>query len=163
MDPVLTPYASGTVQHTQALILNSLKNQVSGGFFLVYSPENSDKYLNVSKDFISMGDEESENMGEYYTLDSKIWELLEIKRKTDYRGRIHIGEKCYGRDIRVFVSDIDQDPEKCKSYLLLSKNAFSEVRKTKIKDQIGEPLKVQNNGDIWTTQKDKYVKIFVRT
>jgi hypothetical protein len=101
-----------------------------------------------------------ENDGEY--LNTKTWELLEISRKTDSRGRIHAGENYYEKDIRVFVSDVEQEPEKCKFYLLLPKSIFTEVRKTRIKGQIGDPLKVQKNGDIWTTHKDKYVKIFVR-
>lgn len=101
-----------------------------------------------------------ENGGEY--LDTKLWELLDINRKTDSRGRVHAGEKYYNVNIRVFVSDIDIEPEKCKSYLLLPKSIFSEVRKSRVKEQAGDPLKVQKNGDIWTTQKNKYVKIFVR-
>jgi hypothetical protein len=103
-----------------------------------------------------------ENDGEY--LNTKTWELLEISRKTDSRGRIHAGENYYAKNIRVFVSDVDQEPEKCKFYLLLPKSIFTEVRKTRIKDQAGEPLKVQSNGSIWlgSEKKDKFVKVFVR-
>lgn len=116
------------------------------------------KYINMSN--ICNGMNAEENGGEY--LDTKLWELLDIKRKTDSRGRVHAGEKYYNVNIRVFVSDIGIEPEKCKSYLLLPKSIFSEVRKSRVKEQAGDPLKVQKNGDIWTTKKNKYVKIFVR-
>ena len=101
-----------------------------------------------------------ENGGEY--LDTRTWSLLVINRKTDARGRVHAGETYLDKDIRVFVSDVDHEPETCKSYLLLPKSIFREVRKSRAKNHIGELLKVQKNGDIWTTQKHKYVKIFVR-
>jgi hypothetical protein len=39
---------------------------------------------------------------------------------------------------------------------------YKEVRKTKFKDEVGEPLKVQKNGNIYTTYKNKYVKIFAK-
>ena len=56
------------------------------------------------------------------------------------------------------------EPEKCKSYVLLPQSVFSEVRKTRIKEQVGEPIKVQSSGDVWlgAGNKDKFVKIFVR-
>jgi hypothetical protein len=95
---------------------------------------------------------------------TKIWNLLEINRKTDMRGRIHVNEINCGKEIKVFVSDVDQEPEKCKSYVLLPQSVFSEVRKTRIKDQVGEPIKVQSSGDVWlgAGNKDKFVKVFVR-
>lgn len=124
--------------------------------------KNSDKYINLTNICKDMQEEENER-GEYHTLDSKVWELLEINKKTDSRGRINTGsESNYNVDVRVFVADVDQEPEKCKSFLLLPKSIFTEVRKTRGKDNIGEPLKIQKNGDVWTTQKEKYVKIFVR-
>jgi len=130
--------------------------------FFPAARKNSDKFINISNLCKVMQEDENER-GEYHTLDSKIWELLEINKKTDSRGRINTGsESYYNVDVRVFVSDIDQEPEKCKSFLLLPKTIFTEVRKSRVKTQAGEPLKVQKNGDIWTTQKEKYVKIFVR-
>ncbi|MCK9576811.1 MAG: hypothetical protein M0R51_12890 [Clostridia bacterium] len=106
-----------------------------------------------------MQTEENER-GEY--LDTRIWKLLEINRKTDSRGRIHVNEINYGKEIKVFISDLDQELETCKKYALLPHSMYTEIRKTRVKDQIGEPLKVQKNGDVWTTQKEKFVKIFVK-
>jgi hypothetical protein len=100
--------------------------------------------------------------GEY--LDSKQWELLNIKRKTDSRGRIHVNETNFGKEIRVFVSDVEQEPETCNSYILLPHSVFTEVRKSRIKNQAGDPVKVQSSGDVWlgSGNKDKYVKVFIR-
>lgn len=120
------------------------------------------KYIKIAKHFKDMDNEENSSTGEFFTLDTKVWQLLEIIRKTDSRGRVHTGENYYGKEIRVFVSDVDLELEKCKHYLLLPSSIFSEVRKSRKKDEIGEPLKVQLNGDIWTTKKDKFVRIFVR-
>lgn len=121
-----------------------------------------EKLIKIAKPFKYMTNEENDSTGEFFTLDTKLWQLLEKNRKTDSRGRVHAGENYYGKEIRVFVSDVDQEPETCKHYILLPSSIYSEVRKTRVKDQIGEPLKVQTNGDIWTTKKDKFVKIFVR-
>jgi hypothetical protein len=102
----------------------------------------------------------NDSTGEYLNVDT--WKLLAITRKTDLRGRIHTNEIYSGKDVRVFVSDIETDLEVCKSYVLLPRSIYTEVRKTRIKGQKGDLLKVQTNGDIWTTFKDKYVKIFIR-
>lgn len=97
-------------------------------------------------------------------LDSREWKCLEIPRKTDFRGRIHVGDKYIESDIRVYVSDVDAAPEICKYYILLPKSLFTEVRKSRIKTQVGEPIKVQTSGDIWlgSGNKNKHVKIFVK-
>jgi|NGEPerStandDraft_6_1074524.scaffolds.fasta_scaffold181254_1 hypothetical protein len=112
------------------------------------------KFIRVSYEFRLMN----------FCTRTKIWNLLEINRKTDMRGRIHVNEINCGKEIKVFVSDVDQEPEKCKSYVLLTQSVFSEVRKTRIKDQVGEPIKVQSSGDVWlgAGNKDKFVKVFVR-
>jgi len=161
MAPILSLYSMPcqTARHnSQALSMDPSRLHVTGYDSPASLPANSVKYINVTNKCKDMQTEE--NGGEY--VDTKIWEILEINRKTDLRGRIHAGENYHEKEIKVFVSDVDQEPEKCKSYLLLPKSIFTEVRKTRIKDQIGDPLKVQKNGDIWTTQKDKFVKIFVR-
>jgi hypothetical protein len=38
------------------------------------------------------------------------------------------------------------------------------VRKSRIKEQVGEPLKIQKRGDVWmgAVHKNKFVKVFVR-
>ncbi|HPT82225.1 MAG TPA: hypothetical protein PLI46_13790 [Methanosarcina thermophila] len=102
--------------------------------------------------------------GEYYSLNTNIWKLLEINRKSDSRGRIHVNEKNFGKDIRVFVSDVNQELETCKHYVLLPQSVYTEVRKSRIKEQAGEPLKVQSSGDVWmgAVHKNKFVKVFVR-
>lgn len=128
------------------------------------SPD-SDKYLNMSNVYNNMQTDENDGRhnnehGEY--LDMQTWELLALDRKTDARGRIHVNEINYGKDIRVFVSDVNQALETCKHYFLLPHSVYAEIRKTRGKSKIGEPLKVQKNGDVWTTQKDKYVKIFMK-
>lgn len=122
------------------------------------SPSSLVKFINKAN--LNKNMQTDENGGEY--LDTRTWLPLAIHRKTDARGRVHAGEIYIDKDIRVFVSDVDQEPEPCKSYLLLPKSIFREIRKSRAKNQIGELLKVQNNGDVWTTQKHKYVKIFVR-
>ena len=103
-----------------------------------------------------------ENGGNY--LNTKKWKLLEINRKSDERGRIHVNEKNFGKDIRVFVSDVNQELETCKHYVLLPQSVYTEVRKSRIKKQVGEPLKVQKRGDVWmgAVHKNKFVKVFVR-
>jgi len=97
-----------------------------------------------------------------YQKDSRIWKLLEIKRKTDDRGRIFTNEIYYDKEIAVYVSDTDQELEMCEHYYLLPYSLYKEVRKTKFKDEVGEPLKVQKNGNAYTTYKNKYIKIFVK-
>lgn len=166
MPPVLSLHSipGQTARHnSRALSMNPPGLHVAGCSDPAFSSESgagadSVKLINLSNIYINM--QADENSGEYLNL--KDWELLEINRKTDSRGRIHAGEKYYGSEIKVFISEIDQDPEKCKNYLLLPKSVFTEIRKSRAKDKIGEPLTVQKNGDIWTTQKDKYAKIFVR-
>jgi|GEM_PF-2222401 len=128
---------------------------------------NSDNYLNKSNNYTNMqtdengGIDENEH-GKY--LNMKTWLLLDINRKTDSRGRIHANETNYGKEIRVFVSDADQDIETCKNYFLLPFPLYNEITKSREKSKVGEPLKVQTNGDIWTGSgnKNKYVKIFVK-
>lgn len=119
----------------------------------------SDKYINKANHYKNMQTDENER-GEY--INTKKWKLLNINRKTDARGRIHVNEVNYENEIKVFVSDSEQDLESCKHYVLLPHSIYTEIRKSRAKDQIGAPLKVQKNGDVWTTQKDKYVKIFVK-
>jgi hypothetical protein len=102
------------------------------------------------------------SLGKGYTIDSRIWKLLDIKKKTDVRGRIFTNEIYYNKEIAVFVSDTDQDLDMCEHYYLLPYFQYKEVRKTKFKDEVGEPLNVQKNGNVYTTFKDKYVKIFVK-
>jgi len=125
--------------------------------------ENSVKFINLSSLFNNMQEDEN-GSGEYYSLNSNIWKLLEINRKSDSRGRIHVNEKNFGKDIRVFVSDVNQELETCQHYVLLPQSVYTEVRKTRIKEQVGEPLKVQKSGDVWmgAGHKNKFVKVFVR-
>jgi hypothetical protein len=121
-------------------------------------------YINISTLCIYMNIHENNNKGEYYSLDIKIWKLLKINKKTDLRGRVNVNENNSGKEIRVFISDVDHEPEICKSYILLAHSIYTEVRKSRIKDQTGEPLKVQTNGSIWlgSENKNKFVKVFVR-
>lgn len=100
--------------------------------------------------------------GKYYTIDSELWKLLIIRKKTDCRGRIHAGDTYYGKEIAVFASDTDQELETCKTFYLLPISLYTEVRKTRGKEKAGEPLSIQLNGDVYTTMKEKYVKIFVK-
>jgi len=122
---------------------------------------NSDMFINQSSLLNNMQENGS---GEYYSLNTNIWKLLEINRKSDSRGRIHVNEKNFGKDIRVFVSDVNQELETCKHYVLLPQSVYTEVRKSRIKEQAGEPLKVQSSGDVWmgAVHKNKFVKVFVR-
>jgi hypothetical protein len=92
------------------------------------------------------------------------WKLLNINKKTDHRGRIHVNETNYDKNIRVFVANVDKEPETCKHYVLLPDSIYKEVLKSKAKSQIGDPLKVQKNGDVWAglLNKNKFVKIFVK-
>lgn len=104
--------------------------------------------------------------GRSYTLDSTKWTLLNIDRKTDpVRGRIQVGIKHLEKTIAVFVADIDTELEMCDKYYLLPRTVYTEIRKTRKKAKEGDPgdpLKIQKNGDVWTTCPDKYVKIFVK-
>jgi hypothetical protein len=152
METVLSLTTSGqTPRHDSQGLSMALTSHVK-------CSENSDTFINMTNSCKDM--QTDENGGEY--LNIKIWKLLDINKKTDARGRIHAGETYIDKEIRVFVSDVEHYPETCKNYILLPKSIYTEVRKTRLKDQRGEPLKVQNNGDVWTTQKDKFVKIFVR-
>jgi hypothetical protein len=97
-----------------------------------------------------------------YQKDSKFWELLGIHKKTDARGRVFTNESYFGKEIAVFVSETEQDLQMCEHYYLLPYSQYKEIRKTKIKDEIGEPLKVQKGGNVYTTCPNMYVKIFVK-
>jgi hypothetical protein len=122
--------------------------------------KNLDKLINMSntcKDMSISGI----GSGEYHTLNLKIWKQIETGQKTDDRGRIHLNREYSGKDPRVFVADEYQDPETCKSYIILSKSNWEEVRKIRGKEA-GEPLEIQSNGDIWTGHKNKFVKVFVK-
>jgi len=109
-----------------------------------------------------MNQSKTSSPGKGYTIDSIIWKPLDIKKKTDKRGRVFVNESNYGKEIAVFVSDTDQELEMCTHYYLLPYNLYTEVKKTKFKGEIGEPLQVQKNGDVYTTFKNKFVKIFVK-
>jgi len=126
--------------------------------------ENSVRFINMSNLSLYMQDEENGSNGEYYSLDTQIWKLLDITKKTDSRGRVHVNEINYKREIRVFVSDGENDPSTCKNYILLPHSVFTEIRKSRIKEQTGEPLKVQSSGDVWlgAGNKNKFVKVFVK-
>jgi len=121
----------------------------------------TDKYLNMSNIIKNMNSSENGDGG---YLDSREWSLLEINRKTDFRGRVHAGKKYIDSDIRVYVSDMDANPELCKHYILLPDSIFTEVRKSRIKKEVGDPMRVQTSGDIWlgNENKNKFVKIYVR-
>jgi len=147
-----------------ALSMNPSGIHVNGLLSPYFLPNNSDKYLKLSNLCTYMPSEENGNIGEYYTLNTKYWKRLDITKKSDARGRIHVNENNCGKDIRVFVSDVDQELETCKSYILLPHFIYTEIRKSRVKDQAGEPLKVQSSGDVWmgSGNKDKYVKVFVK-
>jgi hypothetical protein len=100
-----------------------------------------------------------ENGGEYYSLNISMWKLKETAAKTDHRGRIHLGRQYIGREIRVFVSDSKYELLKCENYTMLPKKYFTEVR-MKLGDRTGDPIEVKTNGDIWTSEKDKFIKVF---
>lgn len=105
--------------------------------------------------------EDENETGEYYALNSKLWKLIETDAKTDERGRIHLNREFVGREPRVFVSEESQELETCKKFVIFSKSKWSEVRRVRGKEA-GEPLEIQTNGDIWTGHKDKFVKVFVK-
>lgn len=167
MAPVLSLYSVPvqTARHnSQACSMNPYRLQVSGLFCPVSLPVNSVKYIKMSSLLIDMQADENGSKGEHYALDTKIWKLLDIKKKTDSRGRIHVNEINYEKDIRVFVSNVDQVPETCKNYILLPHTIFTEIRKSRVKEQAGEPMKVQSSGDVWlgAGNKNKFVKVFVK-
>lgn len=120
----------------------------------------SDNIINMAS--LSKDMQTDENGGNY--LNTKKWKLLEINRKSDERGRIHVNEINYGKEIKVFVSDIDVEIEMCKNYYLIPDSIFTEIRKSRVKAQTGEPLNVQKSGDVWMGygNKNKFVKVFVR-
>lgn len=97
-----------------------------------------------------------------YQKDSRFWNLLEINRKTDAKGRIFTNESYFGKEISVFMSETEQKLEMCEHYYLLPYSHYKEIRKTKFKNEIGEPLKVQKGGNVYTTCPNMYVKIFVK-
>ena len=120
-----------------------------------------------AKNFINMASlskdmQTDENGGNY--LNTKKWKLLEINRKSDKRGRIHVNEINYGKEIKVFVSDIDVEIEMCNNYYLIPDSIFTEIRKSRVKARTGEPLNVQKSGEGWMGygNKNKFVKVFVR-
>jgi hypothetical protein len=119
------------------------------------------KFINKANHYKNMHTDEDDSGG-YVNIDK--WTLLDINRKTDSRGRIHVNEINIGKDIRVFVSDANQELETCNNKILLPYPTYIEIRKTRVKNKIGEYLTVQNNGDVWTgsVNKNKFVKIFVR-
>lgn len=150
------PYSSQhTVAYSQAFSMNPPGLHVLGCGAL-----NSDNYINQPRHYKNMQTEE--NDGGYVNL--KKWKPIIIKRKSDSRGRFHIGEKYLGMDIRVFVSDYDIEPEKCKKYMLFPEPVFKEIRKSRIKDKIGELITVQKSGDVWMGEgnKNKFIKAFVK-
>jgi hypothetical protein len=97
-----------------------------------------------------------------YQKDAEFWERLEINKKTDARGRIFTNESYFGKEIAVFVSETEHKLQMCGSYYLLPYSQYKEIRKTKHKNEIGEPLKVQKGGNVYTTCPNMYVKIFVK-
>lgn len=121
----------------------------------------SDKYINKANHYKNMQTDDTD-CGGYININK--WKLLDINKKTDPRGRIHVNETNYDKDIRVFVATVDKEPETCKQYVLLPDSIYKEVLKSRAKIQIGDPLKVQINGDVWTglINKNKFVKIFVK-
>lgn len=102
-----------------------------------------------------------ENGGEYYSLDMGIWKLAETKTKTDDRGRVYLSRTLIGQEARVFVSDSDEDLVTCKNFVMLSKKHWTELRGIR-GERAGQPLEIKSNGDIWTSQKDKFVKVFLK-
>ena len=174
MYPALTPYTRETARYT---VPYSLKHAVTYNRaskepeqLQNFRPCDSGKiqendipvvnFINTPTLYIIMNTDK--NDGEY--LDSNQWDLLDISKKTDPRGRIYVNESNCGKEIRVFVSDEDEEPGKCKNFVLLPYSVFTEVRKSRIKKNAGEPLKVQASGSVWlgAGNKDKYVKVFVR-
>lgn len=119
-------------------------------------------YINITSFRIYMSPKKNTSSGKGYTIDSRLWRLLNITKKTDHRGRVHVGDANYGKEIAVFVSDTNQELETCDRYFLLPYSLYTEVRKSRHKEEIGEPLKVQTSGDVYTAHKDKYVKIFAK-
>jgi hypothetical protein len=111
-----------------------------------------------------MQKDENEN-GEYYALNSKRWKLVEANPKTDERGRIYLNREYVGLEARVFVSAESNEPETCRKYVLLPKSQWFEARRVRGRGdkEIGEPLKIQTSGDIWTGHKDKFVKVYVKS
>lgn len=174
MGPALTPYTRETARYTVPYSLmhtgtyNRASREPSGlcdGVVCNSSEfqkqkENLDSYINLSNICTDMDIEEN-GTGEYHTLNSKIWNLIETEEKTDDRGRIHLNRNFAGQEPRVFVADDYLEPETCKRYIILTKSKWDEVRKIRGKEA-GEPLEIQSNGDIWTGHKNKFVKVFVR-
>lgn len=100
--------------------------------------------------------------GKPCTLNAKKWTLVKTKSKTDSRGRVFVGIDYHDIEISAYVSEVDQDLEFCGDYIILP--TYKEIRKSRIKKEIGEPVTVQKSGDLWlgAENKDKYVKIFVK-
>ena len=123
----------------------------------------SDMLLNLVCSFQGMENPDISEEGGGY-LPSEVWELLPIDKKTDQRGRINAKDENTGKDARVYVSDEFHELEMCGTNYLLPVSKFREVRKSRYKDQAGEPLTIQPHGDIWmgTANKNKFVKVFVR-
>jgi hypothetical protein len=174
MAPALTPYTRETARYTvpysllqagtynRALSKEPERLHVTGlecPAFISNDIEIRDRYLNIPNSLIFMTLDE--NGGEYYSLDMDIWKLAETKTKTDERGRVYLSRTLIGQEARVFVSDSDEDLVKCKNFVMLSKKHWTELRGIR-GERAGQPLEIKSNGDIWTSQKDKYVKVFLK-
>jgi hypothetical protein len=174
MDPALTPYTRETARYTvpysllhagtynRALSKEPERLHFTGLKYPACSScgiENEDKFINLTNSLTFM--QAVENSGEYYSLDMDIWKLAETKTKTDDRGRVYLSRTLIGQEARVFVSDSDEDLVTCKNFVMLSKKHWTELRGIR-GDRAGQPLEIKSNGDIWTSQKDKFVKVFLR-
>lgn len=157
--------------NSPAFFMDPFRLHVSGYFNPVFfSAWNfSCKNLNGKPDgfkyqaslFKNMQDEVN-GSGKPCTLNSKKWELVKTKSKTDSRGRVFVGIDYHDIEISAYVSEVDQDPEYCGDYIILPN--FKEIRKSRIKKEIGEPVTVQKSGDLWlgAENKEKFVKIFAK-
>ena len=163
MFPVLSQTIISLLQtaghNSPALSMDPFRLHLAGAF-VPTSKIRTDTIINSTS--LSKYMQDDENGGNYLSI--KKWKLLEINRKSDDRGRIHVNESNFGKEIKIFISDIDAELEMCKNYYLIPDSIFTEVRKSRIKAQIGEPLKVQKSGDVWmgSGNKNKFVKVFVR-
>ena len=118
-------------------------------------------YINLPNSCICMSSDDLENGGEYFSLNTQVWEIANTKTKTDGRGRVYLSRNLIGKEARVFVSDTNQELITCRNYVMLSKKYWIELRGIR-GENAGKPLEVKSNGDIWTSQKDKYVKVFMK-
>ena len=151
-----------TVTYSMAFSMKPAELHDFGSYdSIITETSNSDKYINMSDSITNMNNVENEDGG---YVNSKIWKPIEINRKTDSRGRIHVNELNYGKEIRVFVSDNEYELETCKHYILLPSTIYTEIRKSRLKAHVGDPVVVQKSGDVWLgkTNKNKYVKVFIK-